>query len=139
MRRPLGTIALALDQALAEALAVLVAARTWCQRGYRILNVRSDSAVGLAAVCNLKTKSPQILAIVLEASLDLALGRYQVRAADHIPGVSNLEADALSRLTAPDAKAFPLSLVGVPRVSTDDFRLTKFWSLNRRCRRAGIA
>ena len=37
----------------------------------------------------------------------------------HIPGVTNVEADALSRVCAPIAPALPLSLAGIPRIAVD--------------------
>ena len=119
----------------AEALALLVAVRTWSAQGFHIFEVRSDSAVGLASVCKLKTKSRQILRVVLEATVDLAQGLYDIRTAWHVPGITNLEADALSRQWGPAPKPFPASLEGVPRATAADFRNPNFWKTTRSSRR----
>ena len=112
-----------------EALAILIACRTWGSPDCS-LEVRSDSAVALAAAHRLKSKSSRVLRIVLEASLDLAHERYAVCSTAHIPGVTNVEADALSRLTAPDPVQFPLSLSLVSQAKAADFRDPDFWRVD---------
>ena len=114
-----------------EALAILIAARTWGS-GAAPLEVRSDSAVALAASSRLKSQAPKVLRIVLEAPLDLALGRYTVESFIHIPGVTNLEADALSRLHAPEPKRIPVSLPRGLECQPTDFRAPSFWRISGR-------
>jgi hypothetical protein len=60
------------------------------------------------------SKSPTLNAVAAEVALDLAVRDYTLSVVAHIPGVANVEADALSRLSAPEPKAFPRSLRGVP-------------------------
>ena len=122
-----------------EALCVLVAARTWARAGHTRFSVRSDSAVGLAALCRLNSSSSLVLRIVLEAWLDLASEKHSVSVGIHVPGVANLEADALSRLWAPDPKQVPESLAGVDRATPVDFRSREFWSVSRRAAPASAA
>jgi hypothetical protein len=112
-----------------EALAILIACRTWGSPDCS-LEVRSDSAVALAASHRLKSKSSRVLRIVLEASLDLAHERYSVFSTAHIPGVTNVEADALSRLTAPEPVQFPPSLSLVSQAKAADFRDPDFWRVD---------
>ena len=112
-----------------EALAILIACRTWGTPN-RSLEVRSDSAVALAAAHRLKSKSSRVLRIVLEASLDLAHERYAVASTAHIPGVTNMEADAQSRLTAPHPVQFPASLSLVSQAKAADFRDPDFWRVD---------
>ena len=75
----------------------------------------------------LRTKSPQILHVALELCLDLAEARYEVSEMFHIPGVTNVEADALSRLHAPTAVDFPASLEGAPRAASINRTAAEFW------------
>ena len=52
---------------------------------------------------------------------------YQIKGLEHIPGVTNIQADALSRQFAPEAKDFPKELLNVPRYEvTFD---TNFWKV----------
>ena len=83
--------------------------------------------MALAATSKLKSRAPGILKVLLEAALDLSLGRYEVSTFVHIPGVTNIEADALSRLTALEPKPFPASLVHVPEARPADHRAEAFW------------
>ena len=114
-------------------MAVLVAFKTWGSTS-RDLEVRSDSAVALASACQLKSRSQTIFRVVLEASLKLYLNRYKARAFVHIPGVTNVEADALSRLFAPDPKVRPASLPVALEVAPVNHRAPDFWrTQSRRC------
>ena len=108
-----------------------MAFRTWGSPEAE-LEVRSDSAVALAAACQLKSHSHTILRIILEASLDLSLNRYRARSFTHIPGVTNIEADALSRLFAPDSKALPASLPVTLEVRPVSHRAPEFWTVQSR-------
>ena len=103
---------------IGEALALLVALRTWGSRGDRFFELRTDSACAVAALAGLRTKSPQMLRVALELCLDLAEACYEVSELCHIPGVTNVEADALSRMYAPTALDFPASLEGTPRAAS---------------------
>ena len=114
-----------------EALAILIAVRTW-GTPTTPLEVRADSAVALAAASRLKSAAPKILKIVLEASVDLALGRYVVKSFAHIPGVTNVEADALSRLYAPDPKSVPRSLPRSLECQPVNHRADAFWKVGGR-------
>lgn len=45
--------------------------------------------------------------VAREVALDLALKNYRLTELSHIPGITNVTADALSRLWLPDPKPFP--------------------------------
>ena len=57
-----------------------------------------------------KSKSAAVNLVVREAALDMAEGLYRIDVREHIPGVTNLWPDALSRVGQPnmDAHAFEL-------------------------------
>jgi hypothetical protein len=122
-----------------EALALLIACRLWLGAGDGrgsplaaagpavAARVRSDSLSALRSVVKLSSSAPGLNLIARELALDAVLGLYAVGVATHIPGVSNLLPDALSRLWAPDPKGFPPVLRGVwesvaPRRGADFWR-----------------
>ena len=80
-----------------EALALFVALCRRGSRGDRPFELRTDSACTLVALAGLRTKSPKILRVALVLCLDLAVACYEVSELFHIPGVTNVGADALSR------------------------------------------
>ncbi len=87
------------NMCLFEALTFLLAARLWlpsaATKGCR---VKSDNIAALRLAINLSSRSSNLNRVGMELALDLALGRYVAEALEHIPGVSNIEPDALSRL-----------------------------------------
>ena len=100
-----------------EALAALVSLRVWSSRfkpGDRVL--RSDNTGVLESMASRSASSAHLNFLQKERSLDEALGGYPVEALQHIPGLSNTVADALSRLSAPEPKSLPRELWSVPRV-----------------------
>ena len=91
-------------QQVVEALVVLVALRTWKHRWthHRIeLRVKSDSISALVLCLNLKTSGYGTGIVAREIALDIAHSEYKPTVAQHIPGVDNVIADALSRKYAP--------------------------------------
>lgn len=65
--------------------------------------------------------------ITLELALDLALDRYSGERLSHIPGVSNIDAVALSRLHVPEPKPFPARPIGVPQAIPLDRHGADLW------------
>eukprot|EP00969_Alexandrium_andersonii_P159792 7060810-Alexandrium_andersonii.AAC.1 len=53
--------------------------------------------------------------VVRECSLDDAVDMYNATRLRHIPGMSNIIADALPRQRAPEPKTCPTALASVPR------------------------
>ena len=70
-----------------------------------------------------------------ELALDLAEGAFTPDIVEHIPGVSNEWADALSRLRAPQPKTIPQALLDVPRTDLRA-RTGKLWRFRGVARRA---
>ena len=115
----LDTVAGPEGQDLFEALALLVAMRTWVPMWSEIpttIVVQSDSLAALGSAAKLGSSIPHMNLIVRELALEFAEGTFEVELYGHVPGHLNVEADALSRLTDPNqAKVVPESLATVPR------------------------
>ena len=112
-----------------ESLALLIAFRLWLPRFPFGLDIRckSDSMASINAF--IKLASPSMLGpIMREAALDLALGSYQLGVFEHIPGLTNVIPDALSRLWAPQPKPFPLE-VSNAREEVVPPRDSSFWKV----------
>ena len=112
-----------------EALAILVALRLWRQPRHlhAAFAVRSDSLGALRALSKKGSGTRGVGLILRELSLEEAELGLGIRSLTHIPGMSNTWADALSRLTAPEAKALPGPLKGIPRSAAPP--RTKSWWL----------
>jgi len=96
-----------------EALAILVAIRLWLPGTHVLARIKSDSLSALRSMVKLSSSSPALSLIAREIALDSVLGLYTVGVATHIPGVSNMLPDDLSRMWAPEPHAFPAILQGV--------------------------
>ena len=66
--------------------------------------VRSDNAGALALVAKLKAHSPNLALIARELALTLAHGVHVPDMVQHLPGIANVIADALSRTHQPGSK-----------------------------------
>ena len=112
-----------------EALALLVACRTWLPKFQGRANVRcrSDSLSLLFSLVRGRAKSSDLSVLAREFALDQAQGLYRLHLLTHIPGITNLEADALSRQWAPVPLELPESVRNAPRaeVIVDD----TFWKV----------
>ena len=83
-----------------EALALLITFREWLPflRDHRCcLSVRGDNMAALSLLCRMQPKSPSLNLVARELALAISLGSYLPDIVQHIPGVSNTIADALSR------------------------------------------
>eukprot|EP00435_Cladocopium_sp_Y103_P022262 s2504_g5.t1 len=92
-----------------EALALLVALRLWLPRCPKFLAVRikSDNVGALRMLLKLTSQSGALATIAREVALDVAGGNYSIGELEHVPGITNVAADALSRLFAPHPPPFP--------------------------------
>ena len=91
-------------QQTVEALAVLAALRCWKHRWRGqpiVLRVKSDSISALVLTLNLKTRGKSAGIVARELALDVAASEYAPHVAEHIPGIENTLADALSRQFEP--------------------------------------
>ncbi len=102
-----------------EALCILIALRVWSRvwRDLRFsLRVRSDSVSALTMVLKCKSAGRGSALVAAELALDIAHTCYRPDIAEHLPGVSNTWADALSRLRDPaKSVAVPAALAALPQ------------------------
>ena len=83
-----------------EALVVLAALRLWSSmwRERRItLEVKGDSVTALTMLINMKADGWGTSVIAREVALDIAEALYEPMVGAHVPGISNIIADTLSR------------------------------------------
>ena len=114
-----------------EGLALLVAFRLWLPGlGFgAVVRVKSDSLSSLLMLSKGKAKSLELNCIAREIALDQALQLYRLTFLVHIPGVTNLEADFLSRMFSPKPPVKPRQL---ERVSLTPVTIGKgFWKVKR--------
>ena len=93
------------SQQVFEALSILVAVKLWINifRKKRIVvTLTSDNTRALAMTATLKVTASSLIA--RELALLFSETSFQPRHVDHLPGVMNTYADALSRLYEPNAK-----------------------------------
>ncbi|CAE7312378.1 unnamed protein product [Symbiodinium sp. CCMP2592] len=102
-------------------VALLVAFRLWLPNLSfgSVYRAKSDNLGFLRALARGSAKSASLNVLAREFSLDVALRSYQVRGLTHIPGISNIQADALSRLFSPEPKHFPPELEHGPARTVD--------------------
>ena len=75
-----------------------------------MLTVRTDNVATLAMVARMQPHSAQLGIVARELALDIAYACYSPDVVEHIPGITNSGADALSRRYAPDAYPLPAYL-----------------------------
>ena len=111
-----------------EALAILVAVRLWRQPSHLgiSLELKSDSMASLQILFKLSSTSDALNLIARELALDTAELSAPLELFTHIPGVSNIIPDHLSRLHAPNAHGFPDCLRGIPEAKVHP-RDGSFW------------
>ena len=112
------TIGASASQQATEALAALLALRTWHSRWKEqgvYLRIKSDSISALIMVLRLKTSGRATSVIAREIALDIAQACYSPAIVEHVPGLANAICDALSRRCQP-GKQFSLhqALTEVP-------------------------
>ena len=90
-----------------EAVALLYACRAWLPffEGTACVRCKSDSLSLLQMLLRGRARSPDLAIVARDFALDLAQDRYSLHLLQHIPGVTNIEADALSRAFAPRESA----------------------------------
>ena len=114
-----------------ELLAVVVGLKVWRagQVGVAV-QLRSDSLSALQAIAKNSAKHNGLSLLLQELSLEQAEFSFTFDELIHIPGVSNVLPDALSRLWAPGEaqKQFPESLLSVQETSVPN-RDRCFWRI----------
>jgi len=113
-----------------EGLALLIAVRLWLPNlGFTArVRCKSDNQGALHMLAKGKARSPDMNVLAREFAIDQALQVYRLSWLKHIPGLTNLEADALSRLHAPIPSAIPSSLDQMEIIRVDLGK--SFWRIN---------
>ena len=111
-----------------EAVALLVALRLWLPSTDRRLSTRikSDNVGALRTLLKLTSPSQAMGVVAREVALDVAAGNYQITELEHVPGVTNVVADALSRMWSPEPLPFPLQIGEECSDPVPDFG-SKYW------------
>jgi hypothetical protein len=111
-----------------EALAILVALRCWRQGqdASIMFQMRSDSLSAFSSILKAFSRSANLNNIVAEILLDGAELYNAISATVHIPGIANIQPDALSRLPAPAPCEFPPAFLRIHRESLRP-RDSSFW------------
>ena len=106
-------------QQIWEALCILVALRVWRKKWNTqqcTLTIKSDNISALVMASKLKITSSRLIA--QEVALELSEAAFMPKHIIHVPGVMNVWADSLSRLSDPRRHyRVPAPLVSVPRAS----------------------
>jgi hypothetical protein len=110
-------------QQLWESLAALVSLRVWKHKwksGRVRLKVRGDNVTMLSLLVRLRppTDSPGLGLIARELALDIAESVYAPDVSEHLPGIANMVADALSRKfeVGPGNWKLPQFLLNTPEI-----------------------
>ena len=77
------------------------------------MRVKSDSLSSLLMLSKGRGKSIELNVVAREIALDQALRLYRLTFLEHIPGVTNIEADYLSRIHSPKPPVKPEQLNSV--------------------------
>ena len=104
-----------------EGLALLVAFRLWLPTIAHgaTFRAKSDNLGFLQALARGSAHSAQLNILAREFALDQALRCYRIGGLSHIPGVTNVYADALSRRFSPKPPEWPEALVKVKLVQVN--------------------
>ena len=105
------------SQQTCEALSMLLYLKIWrshWQQRRSVVAVRGDNITMLTMVLVYKGTSRSLNTIAREVALEVAASAFRPLVAEHIPGVANVTADALSRLAIPGGRySLPACLSGV--------------------------
>jgi hypothetical protein len=118
------------DMPVLEFLIVPRSLRAWAERiraaapGRVQVAVRTDSASAMGAAVRMTSGHPLMGRIAREVAADGAVGMYLIDFVEHLPGLANMMADALSHLKVP-RELRGLKRQAVPKLSE------KFWRTRR--------
>ena len=102
-----------------EALAILISIRLWASNQEVAYACRSDALGAIQAMANLRSPNPGVNRVAAELALDIVDKQYAPIRITHIPGVSNVLPDYLSRLIQPgSANPAPRELAAAVRRHT---------------------
>ena len=120
-----------------ESLAGLVALRLWSRywQGCRAkLQIRSDNVGALTLLATLRGKSKAMSVIAREYALDLGQAQWRPDVATHIPGLTNVICDTLSRRFDPHKKFVLPSLLTAAKAVLPPPRTDTWWKTLHRAK-----
>ena len=88
-----------------EALAILISVRLWGEQHEIAFAIRSDALGAIQAMANLRSPNEGVNRIAAELALDILDKQFAPLRITHIPGVSNVLPDYLSRMLQPGANS----------------------------------
>ena len=113
-----------------EALAILIALRTWkdmWRHSRVVLTVRADNVSALMLLAHMKARRGPMATVAREVALDVADGVYTPTFSEHIPGVTNEAADGLSRRHQPNKIFVRHSLLNDAKETQTATRNCSWW------------
>jgi hypothetical protein len=111
---------------ITEALCFLIAVRMWAKPEAGLMT-RTDSATTVDVLFKMRSADAQLNRIAAEMALDLLANRYSPMVISHIPGVTNILPDKLSRAFQPGvAFMIPCELEHAHKVAAP-LRDANFW------------
>ena len=116
-------------QQIWEGLVLLVACRLWRHhwQDKRVsLQVKSDSVSALILVVKMKTSGIGTSILARDMALDIADALYEPSVCEHIPGIANVIADHLSRMSEQAGAPLP-ALLCLARRRDFERRYAKWW------------
>ena len=75
------------------------------------MGIRSDNIAALSLLCKMSARSKPLGIIARELALDIAHACYVPEVVEHIPGISNIPADSLSRKFDPEHASFTIPAI----------------------------
>ena len=109
---------------------MLGAARAWLPSlPGAITVVKSDSLAALRLALRLSSRSRALNKVGMELALDQALSLCELKSLEHVPGLANVSADAVSRIYAPHPLVLPAGCLYSNRLP-EASRETDFWRTN---------
>ena len=113
-----------------EALMLLIAARCLLPCAPFIVRIKADNVAALRLAMKLGSKSSILNKVGMELALDQALDRYNLSVCQHIPGVSNVMPDALSRIASGQGYTVPAECKASAKIA-EPKRDSNFWKCQK--------
>ena len=117
--KALGVTALSIHITVLEGVAIMLALRTLVSQCVRVA-LKGDSLSALEALRSASARSPGLNAVIAEIAYDTAVKDVYLVSLTHVPGLANVDADALSRMYALVPVARPAAFKDSSRVCPPD-------------------
>ena len=117
-----------------ESLALLIIFRMWIAEfaKHRVsVRVRGDNMAALSLLAKMQPKSASLQLIARELALDVSQCSYSPDFVEHVPGVANGVADALSRMAEHNSEFQLPTMLSTTRFDAPPDRPTTWWRTRR--------